>query len=192
MDFLVMLEERSERSPVLAHVNAVPSPLDPEQPSRDVVTLYGEASAEALALALAAAVESRRAAGGGSDAIRHLGIWPESGAVGDAAWRDAASGQLMTRDVTIPLAALAEMAERLLDESGPLIRRLARRATALDGGRQRQRECFRARLPVQRHDVTRRVVGVERRRHRVDVGQHGRAFAVLLEHNEEVHLSSGQ
>jgi len=124
MDFLVMLEERSERSPVLAHVNAVPSPLDPEQPSRDVVTLYGEASAEALALALAAAVESRRAAGGGSDAIWHLGIWPESGAVGDAAWRDAASGQLMTRDVTIPLAALAEMAERLLDESGPLIRRL--------------------------------------------------------------------
>ena len=124
MDFLVMLEENCERSPVLAHVNVVPSPLDSDHPSRDVVTLYGEASAEALALALAAAVESRRAAGEAADAIRHLGIWPERGAVGDAAWRDAASGQLMTRDVAIPLDALATTAERLLDECGPLIRRL--------------------------------------------------------------------
>jgi hypothetical protein len=60
MDILVMLEENPEHSPVLAHVNSVPSPLDVERPSRDIVTLYGEASAESLALALAAAVEIHR------------------------------------------------------------------------------------------------------------------------------------
>ena len=60
MDVLVMLEEGSDHSPVLAHVNSVPSPLDAERPSRDVVTLYGEPSPESLALALAAAVESHR------------------------------------------------------------------------------------------------------------------------------------
>src|SRR5688572_9365325 len=43
MDILVMLEENPEHSPVLAHVNSVPSPLDVERPSRDIVTLYGEA-----------------------------------------------------------------------------------------------------------------------------------------------------
>ena len=38
MDILVMLEENPEHSPVLAHVNSVPSPLDVERPSRDIVT----------------------------------------------------------------------------------------------------------------------------------------------------------
>jgi hypothetical protein len=124
MDFLVMLEDDPGRSPVLAHVNAVPWPLNPDRPSREVVTLYGEASAESLALALAAAVESRRDADGSSGAMWHLGIWPERGAVGDAAWRDAATGQLVTRDVAIPLQTLTETACALMDESGPLIRRL--------------------------------------------------------------------
>jgi hypothetical protein len=124
MDFLVMLEEHPARSPVLAHVNAVPSPFSPDRASRDVVTLYGEASVESLALALAAAVESRRAECEGMSSMRHLGIWPERGAVGDAAWRDATTGQLMTRDVAIPLQTLAATAGQLLDESGPLIRRL--------------------------------------------------------------------
>src|SRR5207247_2492388 len=55
MDILVMLEENPEHSPVLAHVNSVPSPLDVERRSRDIVTIYGAASAESLALALAAA-----------------------------------------------------------------------------------------------------------------------------------------
>src|SRR5687768_15070248 len=41
MDILVMLEENPEHSPVLAHVNSVPSPLDAERPSRDIVTIYG-------------------------------------------------------------------------------------------------------------------------------------------------------
>src|SRR6266576_2698857 len=59
MDVLVMLEESPDHSPVLAHVNSVPSPLaSSERPSRDIVTLYGEPNPESLALALAAAVES--------------------------------------------------------------------------------------------------------------------------------------
>ena len=61
MDVLVMLEENPDHSPVLAHVNTVPSPLaSAERPSRDVVTLYGAPSLESLALALAAAVECHR------------------------------------------------------------------------------------------------------------------------------------
>ena len=50
MDILVMLEENPEHSPVLAHVNSVPSSLDVERPSRDIVTIYGEPSAESGAL----------------------------------------------------------------------------------------------------------------------------------------------
>ena len=124
MDVLVMLEENPEHSPVLAHVNSVPSRLNSDRPSRDVVTLYGVPSTESLALALAAAVESHRAHGERSDTIRHLGVWPERGAVGDAAWRDGVTGQLMTRDVDIPLEILRETAAQLLGECGQLIRRL--------------------------------------------------------------------
>src|SRR5438067_13047211 len=88
MDILVMVEENPDHSPVLAHVNSVPSPLhSSERPSRDIVTIYGEPNPESLALALAAAVESHRSNEGRTEAIRHLGIWPERGAVGDAAWR---------------------------------------------------------------------------------------------------------
>jgi len=125
MDVLVMLEENPDHSPVLAHVNSVPSPLSSsERPSRDIVTLYGVPSAESLALALAAAVESHRSGEGNSEAIRHLGVWAERGAVGDAAWRDARTGQLVTRDLEIPLDILHATAGRLLSECGQLIRRL--------------------------------------------------------------------
>lgn len=131
MDILVMLEENPEHSPVLAHVNSVPSPLEVERPSRDIVTIYGEASAEALALALAAAVEIHRdrvTMGehlNSGTAIRHLGVWPERGALGDAAWRDASTGQLVTRDLEIPLETLHATAGQLLRECGQIIRRLA-------------------------------------------------------------------
>jgi hypothetical protein len=128
MDILVMLEENPEHSPVLAHVNSVPSPLEVERPSRDIVTIYGEPSAESLALALAAAVEIHRARPASLEpsataAIRHLGVWPERGALGDAAWRDS-SGQLITRDLEIPLDILHATAGQLLSECGQLIRRL--------------------------------------------------------------------
>lgn len=123
MDFLVMLEESHESSPVLAHVNSVPTPLEAERPSRDVVTLYGAPDAETLALALAAAVEGRRAGTERVDAIRHLGVWPGQGATGDAAWRDAA-GQLTTHDLHVPNDRLQETAGRILGESGQSLRRL--------------------------------------------------------------------
>jgi len=123
MDVLVMLEETSELS-VLAHVNSVPAPLNSEKPSRDVVTLYGDATAESLALALAVAMESRREPDERSDMIRHLGLWPERGAIGDAAWRDERTGELVTRDLAIPLDVLRTTANRLLEECGLSIRRL--------------------------------------------------------------------
>jgi hypothetical protein len=125
MDVLVMLEENTDHSPVLAHVNSVPSPLaSAERPSRDIVTLYGAPSPESLALALAAAVECHRSAEASTESIRHLGVWPERGAIGDAAWRDVNTGQLMTRDLEIPLEILHSTAGRLLAECGQLIRRL--------------------------------------------------------------------
>lgn len=125
MDVLVMLEENPDHSPVLAHVNSMPSSTaSADRPSRDVVTLYGAPSPESLALALAAAVECHRSNDGAVEAIRHLGVWPERGAIGDAAWRDMSTGQLMTRDLEIPLEILNSTAGRLLAECGQLIRRL--------------------------------------------------------------------
>jgi hypothetical protein len=124
MDVLVMLEEMSEHSTVLAHVNSVPSPLNSEKPTRDVVTLYGEATPESLAMALAAAMESRREMMERVDVIRHLGLWPERGAIGDAAWRDAETGQLVTRDLSIAPDVIRDLANQLLQECGATIRRL--------------------------------------------------------------------
>lgn len=125
MDILVMIEENPDYSPVLAHVNSVPSPVATERPARDIVTLYGVPSAETLALALAAVVESHRTGEGhrNVDAIRHLGV-SDRGAIGDAAWRDAGTGELVTRDLEIPLALLQSTASQLLSEFGQLIRRL--------------------------------------------------------------------
>lgn len=123
MDILIMIEDNPEHSPVLAHVNSVPSALHSDRASRDVVTLYGPPTSESLALALAAAVESHRLDDERSETMRHLGIWPERGAVGDAAWRDS-SGRLMSRDVDIPLETLRITAAQLLSEFGSLINRM--------------------------------------------------------------------
>jgi hypothetical protein len=135
MDFLVLLEEVTDRAPPvapdvvaresieapLAHVNSVPSSSPFETAPREVVTLYGAVDAQALALALAAAFEGRRIGGESVGTIRHLGVWPERGAVGDAAWRDRITGQLMTQDVEISALTLSETAERLLTECGSAI-----------------------------------------------------------------------
>jgi hypothetical protein len=117
---------------VLAHVNSVPSALPADRPSRDVVTMYGAPDADALALALAAAVESHRSVVGNTDTMRHLGVWAERGAIGDSAWRDAATGELRTQDIEIPLETLHVTARALLVECGQLIRRLAAGLTAPD------------------------------------------------------------
>jgi hypothetical protein len=44
--------------------------------------------------------------------------------VGDAAWRDRLTGQLVTHDLEIPLVVLRDMADSLLAECGQAIRRL--------------------------------------------------------------------
>jgi hypothetical protein len=137
MDILVLLEDGPERAPPgapgavhapgdhagpLAHVNSVAPTTPFEGAPREVVTLYGTPDAEALAYALAAAVEGRRAGGDHVGAIRHLGVYAERGAVGDAAWRDERTGQLLTEDLEIPAARLRETSLRLLGETGSLIR----------------------------------------------------------------------
>jgi hypothetical protein len=124
MDLLVLLEEHPEPSPVLARVDSVPAQLDADHRARDVVTLYGVPTVEALTLALAAAIEGHRSAGNGSGAFRHLGVWPQRGAVGDAAWRDELTGELVTLDLDIPLDVLSETARRLQADCGQLMRRL--------------------------------------------------------------------
>lgn len=133
MDFLVLLEDCVERAPQsamspddplrrpFAHVNSFPSTTSFEGAPREVVTLYGAVDSQALALALAAAFEGRRVGGEPHGAIRHLGVWAERGAVGDAAWRDSASGQLMTQDLEIPHDILLDTARRLLAECGGAI-----------------------------------------------------------------------
>ena len=125
MDVLVLLEESPDPSPVLARVDTVPVALVAERRVRDVVTLYGAPSSDVLALALAAVVESHRTTEHGTGAFRHLGVWAGRGAVGDAAWRDRSTGELMTRDLDIPLEVLTDTARRLRDQVGPLLQRLA-------------------------------------------------------------------
>lgn len=90
--------------------------------ARDVVTLYGAAEADHLAVAIAAACEGRLAADPAPDAVRQLGVWADRGAVGDVAWRDRGTGQLVTRDVSISAAVIAGTAGRLLREHGRAIR----------------------------------------------------------------------
>ena len=126
MDVLVMLEESPDQSPVLAHVNSYPSPGDYDVAPRDIVTLYGAPNAETVALALATALELHRT-GEGHDhvnAMRHFGLWAERGAVGDAAWRDAGTGEMVTRDLEIPLEILNSTASHVLSECAQLIQRL--------------------------------------------------------------------
>lgn len=123
MDILIMLDEAHE-SPnnLLAHVNSVPE-RDSERPAREVITMYGEPDPERLALALAAAVESHREANIGPGAMRHMGVWPERGALGDSAWRDA-TGALVAYDINIPVERLQATSRDLLRDCGAMIGRL--------------------------------------------------------------------
>ena len=126
MDFLVMLEDPAESAP-LARVDSVPEGESSSSPVRDVVTLYGTPRVESLALALAAAVESHRRVPVGSSAM-HLGLWPERGAVGDTAFRDSTTGELVTRDLLIPLEVLTATADGLLDGVRDVAAKARRRA----------------------------------------------------------------
>lgn len=132
MDVLVMLEDRPEHSTVLAHVSSAPSPLNSDRPARDVVTLFGDPTPERLAMALAVAVETHRGPFERSDAVRHVALWPERGAVGDAAWRDETSGDLISHDIAISNEVLSDTAGDLLHECGRSIRRLVAGLTMPD------------------------------------------------------------
>jgi len=124
MDVLVRLEARPSDSPVLAHVNSIPVLPFGTRSRREVVTLYGLADAQSLALAIAATVESERQEAHHSGVVRHIGVWPDRGAIGDSAWRDGATGRLITRDLDIPFLTLEARASELLDECGPTLRRV--------------------------------------------------------------------
>lgn len=126
MDVLVQLEEASDSS-VLARVNSWRGTRFSERTSRDVVTLFGIPSPESLALALAAALESRRAIVPGRehpDAERHLGVWAGRAAVGNTEWRDQSTGQLVTNNLEIPLAVLVETSGAILRDFGQALGRL--------------------------------------------------------------------
>ena len=133
MDILVLLAESDDSidgtasgAVPIAHVRSAPdaSGFDAgfRRGAREVVTLYGVAEADRLAVAIAAAFEGRRAEGIPADAIRRFGVWADRGAVGDVAWRDRNTGQLVTQDVSISAAAIAGTAGRLLIEHGHAIR----------------------------------------------------------------------
>ena len=94
MDVLVRLEARPSDSPVLAHVNSIPVLPFGTRSRREVVTLYGTADAQSLALALAATVESERQEVPRSGVVRHIGVWPDRGAIGDSAWRDGQNSEV--------------------------------------------------------------------------------------------------
>lgn len=124
MDVMVHWEDTSTEITSIARVRSVASLDTLEQPSRDVVTLYGVPTPESLALALATALEARRAANGAEDMLRELHVSETAGASGDTRWRDQSTGELIRRDLTIPLTVLRETAAELLAEGGQAIQRL--------------------------------------------------------------------
>ncbi len=121
LDVTVQWEQEPGDRPAIARVRSVASPETAEQPSRDVVTLYGQPTPEQLALALAAAVEVRKE---GLYTTREFEVSEAAGVVGDVAWRDRSTGELIRRDLSIPLTVLRETAQDLLKEGGQAIRGL--------------------------------------------------------------------
>jgi len=134
VDFLVLLAETDDSVDMtavsdglpIAHVRSTPDSTVYAagfgRGAREIVTLFGAAEADRLAVAIAAACEARRAEGAPPDAERQLGVWADRGAVGDAAWRDRSTGQVVTLDMAISAAAIAGTAGRLLREHGRAIR----------------------------------------------------------------------
>lgn len=123
MDVMVEWDQSEPTAGAIARVSAVANAEMLERPTREIVTLYGTPTPESLALALAAAVEIRKASQsplttGEFDVIRG------EGAVGGAAFRDRRTGEIIKRELSIPLTVLRETAEELLAEGGHGIRRL--------------------------------------------------------------------
>ncbi|HVH39736.1 MAG TPA: hypothetical protein VM764_06925 [Gemmatimonadaceae bacterium] len=123
MDVTVQWDESTAESLSIARLSAVASTDTLESPSRDVITLFGSPTPESLALALAAAVEARKASHG-AGALPRLDVSDVHGAIGDSAWRDHRTGEVIRREMAIPLTVLKETAADLLKEGGQAIRRV--------------------------------------------------------------------
>ncbi len=124
MDVMVEWDQTTSAEGSIARVSAVASAEMLEHPTRHVVTLYGVPTAESLALALAATVEARKAGESTPLATRDLRVSTSDGAVGDSAWHDRSTGEIIRRELSIPLTVLRETAAELLSEGGQGIRRL--------------------------------------------------------------------
>ena len=148
LDVMVKWEESGAEVAPIARVNSVASEESLETPSREVVTLYGTPTAESLALALAASIEAQKVQRR-PDALRDLTVSSESGAVGDAAWRDASTGEMIRADLAIPLTVLKETAAELLVEGGQAIRRALAGLVQVDWP-EGTRRALRFQLPVAR------------------------------------------
>jgi hypothetical protein len=124
MDVMVEWDQQTTGTSSFARVSAVASQETLEAPTRDVVTLYGVPTTESLALALAAALEARKASDGLSIATGALTVSESGGAVGDTAGTDRRTGEIIRRELAIPLTVLRETAQELLVEGEQGIRRL--------------------------------------------------------------------
>lgn len=123
MDVMVQWDPTVDERANVARVHAVASPETLEAPTREIVTLYGEPTAESFALALAASVEARRRGGVGYT-TGEFRITVGDGAVGETSYRDVNTGEIIRRELSIPLTVLKETAEEILREGGQGIRRL--------------------------------------------------------------------
>jgi len=124
MDVMVQWDETREEPSAVARVNAVHSTETLEAPTREIVTLYGEPTPESLALALAATVEARKASRGEAFTTGEIRIIGSEGAVGETAYTDRRTGEIIKRELSIPLTVLTETAQEILREGGQSIRRL--------------------------------------------------------------------
>lgn len=124
MDVMVQWDESTTQTSAYARVSAVASPETLEAPTREIVTLYGKPTAEALALALAATLEARKTTHGISLTTGDLHLTGSEEAGEDAQWHDRATGEVIRRELAIPFAVLKETAQDLLAEGGQSIRRL--------------------------------------------------------------------
>jgi hypothetical protein len=124
MDVMVQWDDSVRSTSSFARVSAVASPESLEAPTREIVTLYGTPTPESLALALAAALEARKASSGVSLTTGDLHLTETQGAIGDAEWHDRDTGEVIRRELAIPFTVLRETARDLLAEGGQSIRRL--------------------------------------------------------------------
>lgn len=122
VDVMVWWDEAAVQQAPFARVSSVSASETLEAPTREIVTLYGTPTPESLALALAAALEARKAGEGTVLESGQLSLTEADGAVGDTAFKDRRTGEIIRRELAIPLTVLKETAAELLAEGGNGIR----------------------------------------------------------------------